>query len=91
MPHFYLSNAKYKHKHVIVEVNADIKLEGACRFRLFLDTYGRLCHLIVAVDDLQIRKWNEYDTGAQVVFHDIWFIDGVEFLLQYLKMLNAND
>ena len=91
VPHFYLNDIKYGTKRVLLEVNTGIKLDDVTKFRLFLDIYGRLYHLILVVDDLQIRNWNQYDDGAQAVFHDIWPIDSTQFLMRHLASLHAHD
>ena len=91
MPHFYLHDITHGKKRVLLEINTHFNLEDVATLRLFLDTYGRLYHLILVVSGSHIQKWNEYDDGIQAVFHDIWSISNVEFLMRHLESLHTNE
>lgn len=88
IPDFCLKNVRYKNKRILIGVHTKLRSKDVPKFRAFLDTYERLYHLIVVVSGQQLRDWNWYDDGEQALFHDIWVIDSLEFLIKYLQSLS---
>lgn len=88
IPDFCLKNVRYKNKRILIEVHTRLRSKDVPKFRAFLDTYGRLYHLIMVVNGQQLRDWNWYNDGGQAMFHDIWVINSIEFLIKYLQSLS---
>ena len=89
VPNFCLKDIRYRGKRILVEVHANLTSNDVVKLGLFLDIYGRIYHLIVIVGDQQLREWNKYDEGRQAMFHDIWTVEGVKFLIKHLQSLNG--
>lgn len=82
IPDFTLKNYRKENKIILIEASEDLNQNDIPMFSTFIQYYGNLYHLIMIVTDNQLRLWN---TANATLFHEIWTIDDLDYLIQELK------
>ncbi len=82
VPDFSLKNYLRSGKKIVIEANEDLLEIDKPMYAAFMQHYGSRYHLIMIVTDNQLRSWN---TAGETLFHEIWTIDDMEYLVNDLK------
>ena len=83
-PDFILKNRKFKNKEIIIEIHEELTDADAIVYAMFMKQFGKSHHLIMIVQDNQLRNWNEINSNKYPLFHDIWVLDDLDLFVKSL-------
>ena len=83
-PDFILKNRTFKNKKIVIEAHEDLTDGDIIRYAMFMKKFGISHHLIMIVQDGQLRDWNEINNKKHPLFHDIWVVDDLDLFIKSL-------
>ena len=72
-------------KKIIIHIDEDVTAANISKYRMFMKMARNAYHVIMVVNDCQLRTWNENNRDKRLLFDDIWTIDNVKEMINSIK------
>jgi len=84
IPDVMVSGFRVNDKKIIIEAHENLQENDIMKYRKFLREYRHIYHLIMIVEDSQLRRWNESNDNGFQLFDEIWVKEDVNYLIEKL-------
>ena len=89
-PNYILTKTRNK-KKIIIHVDVNVADANVSTYKTFMKMYRNAYYVIMVVSDGQLRTWNEKDKNRNILFDEIWAVDGVSDMIKSINNPRGTD
>ncbi len=89
-PDSLLEKYEFDGKEIIIEAHEELTNDDIVKYSTFMKNYFSVFHLIMIVNEHELRKWNGFDSSNRL-FNDIWTINDLKDLINWIKRQNIKE
>ena len=81
----YILTQTHDGKKIIIHIDEDVTATNISKYRMFMKIARNAYHVIMVVNDCQLRTWNEKNRDKRLLFDDIWTTNNVKEMIDSIK------